>query len=68
MQQQNYRSIFRPCLTVKYIALTNVENAIRQQLPLLSLPQRYELLDKWNKILTPIISRLDPEQGKLLSV
>jgi hypothetical protein len=54
--------------TPSLIALTNVENAIRQQLPLISLTQRYGLLDKWEKILTPIISRLDPEQGKLLTV
>ncbi|KIO77096.1 hypothetical protein TH53_11210 [Pedobacter lusitanus] len=53
----------KPSLTT----LTAVENEIRSQLPLLNIADRYKLLDKWEKALTPLISRLDPEQGKLLS-
>ncbi|QNK63616.1 hypothetical protein H7F33_03685 [Pedobacter sp. PAMC26386] len=48
--------------------LNVVENSIRQQLPSLSIEQRYALLEQWEKALTPMISRLDPEQKKVLTI
>ena len=50
------------------LSLAATEKMIREKLPELDLSQRYKLLDQWRTLLTPMISHLDPGQGKLLPV
>jgi hypothetical protein len=50
------------------LSLVNVENAIRESLPKIDMGQRYELLDRWKKVLTPRVNQLDIQQDGILEV
>ena len=51
-----------------FSTLDSVENALQIQLPGLPIEQRYKLLAQWQKVLTPLINRLDSRQAKLLPI